>query len=225
MTPAEFFVALGSIVIIDIVLGGDNAILIALASKNLCGDKRKKAMLWGVVGAVAVRSMLAIVALFLLKIPLLQFIGGVLLIWIAVKLLVEKKEVTCDAGSSLAEAVKIIIVADVLMGIDNIIAIAGASHGSPIMIVMGLLISVPIIVWGSSIILSWMDRFSWIIYVGAGVLAWTAGKMIAADKYVSGMVAGYIPGFELVVPAVVTAIVLIWGYYRNRNTIDTLEIE
>jgi len=216
VTPVELLIALASIVIIDIVLGGDNAILIALASKNLLPEQRKKAMLWGVVGAIAVRGLLATVALYILKIPLLQLIGGILLVWIAVKLLVEKKEVECEAGTNLFEAIKIIVIADVVMGIDNVIAIAGASHGSPLMVILGLLISVPIIIWGSTFILKWMDKYPWIIYVGGGVLAWTAGKMMVSDSYFANLVGLYIPYFKLVIPAVILIAVLLLGYYKNK---------
>lgn len=223
MTPVEVIIALATIVIIDIILGGDNAILIALATKNLSPQNRKKAMFWGVFGAIAVRGALATVALYLLKIPYLQFVGGIILIWIAYKLLVEKKEVECDAGNSLFEAVKFIVIADVLMGVDNVIAIAGASHGSPIMVFIGLLISVPIIIWGSSLLLKWIDKYPWIIYVGGGVLAWTAGKMIVSDKYFSDMIAGSLPYFELLVPAVIVVAVLLIGYHKNKTF--TCEIE
>ncbi|HCF50177.1 MAG TPA: hypothetical protein DER60_07840 [Syntrophomonas sp.] len=217
MSLDEIIITLASIVIIDIVLGGDNAILIALASKNLPSGLRKKAMWWGVAGAVAVRGLFATVALYILKIPLLQFVGGLLLVWIAMKLLVEKKEVECDAGQSLAEAVKIIIIADVLMGFDNVIAIAGASHGSPVMVIGGLLISVPIIIWGSTYLLKWMDKYPWIIYIGGGVLAWTAGKMIVSDKVFAAAAAHNIPYFETLIPMLILFVALLWGYYMNRS--------
>jgi len=205
-----------SIIIIDIVLGGDNAIIIALASRALPSEQRKKAIIYGTLGAVVVRIALTGVALYLLKIPLLQFTGGVLLVWIAFKLLLEEKNVECKEGKSLMDAVKIIVVADVVMGIDNVIAIAGAAHGSLLLVVLGLVISVPIIVWGSTVILKWLERFPVIVYIGAGVLAWTAGKMITADVIIYREVGQYIPYFDFAVPAVILLIVTGTGYYINR---------
>lgn len=216
MSFTEIGIALLSIIIIDIVLGGDNAVLIALASKNLPSELRKKAMLWGVAGAVAVRGILASIALYVLKIPLLQFAGGLLLVWIAVKLLVDKHEVECETGNSLLEAIKIITMADVVMGIDNVLAIAGAAHGSVWMVIVGLTISVPIIVWGSSLLLKWMDRYPVIIYVGAAVLAWTAGKMMVNDKIVSTKLAALLPYYDILIPVLVLMGVLIMGYSKNR---------
>lgn len=216
MTEAEIVVALFSIVVIDIVLGGDNAIIIALASKSLPPEQRKKAIIYGTLGAVIVRVALTGFALFLLKIPFLQFAGGVLLVWIAIKLLLEEKDVECKAGNNLIDAIKVIILADVVMGIDNVIAIAGAAHGSLIMVIFGLLISVPIIVWGSTFILKWIERYPAIVYVGAGVLAWTAGKMITADVIIYREIGRYIPYFDLLIPLTVLFFVLATGVYINK---------
>lgn len=216
MTGLETLFALASIVVIDIVLGGDNAILIALASKNLAVEQRKKAMFWGVIGAVGVRAALTTVALYLLKIPLLQFAGGVLLVWIALKLLLEEKQVECESASCLSEAIKIIIVADVVMGIDNVIAIAGAAHGSVLMVVLGLAISVPIIVWGSTFILKWMEKYPAIVYLGAGILAWTAGQMIASDPIIAREIGFYIPYFEWLLPLLVLIGVILGGFYGKK---------
>ncbi|MDD3270010.1 MAG: TerC family protein [Syntrophomonadaceae bacterium] len=212
----ETLFALASIVVIDIVLGGDNAILIALASKNLAVEQRKKAMFWGVIGAVGVRAALTTVALYLLKIPLLQFAGGVLLVWIALKLLLEEKQVECESASCLSEAIKIIIVADVVMGIDNVIAIAGAAHGSVLMVVLGLAISVPIIVWGSTFILKWMEKYPAIVYLGAGILAWTAGQMIASDPIIAREIGVYIPYLEWLLPLLVLIGVILGGFYGKK---------
>lgn len=214
----QFLGALLSIIVIDIVLGGDNAIIIALASKNLPVEQRKKAIFWGTVGAVGVRALLTVVALQLLKIPLLQFVGGLLLIWIALKLLKQDHqcEVNVSAGCTLREAIKTIIVADVVMGVDNVLAIAGAAHGSIILVVLGLAISVPIIVWGSTLVLKLMDRYPWVTQVGAGVLAWTAGSMIVHDRIINQQLSGYIPFQNLVIPALVIIVVLAVG---NRHSL------
>lgn len=213
----EWLVPLMSIIVIDIVLGGDNAIVIALASKSLPARERKLAMYWGVIGAVAIRAVLTAAALYLLKIPLLQFVGGVLLVWIAIKLLVEEKDVQCKTAGNLGEAVKIIIMADVVMGVDNIIAIAGAAHGNIMLVVVGLLISVPIIMWGSTIILKFMEKYPLIVYIGAGILAWTAGKMMASDKIIMNKLGVFIPCFEWLLPLVILILVLAIGYYNKAK--------
>jgi len=217
LTGLETITAILSIVVIDIVLGGDNAILIALASKALAPEQRRKAMFWGVVGAVLIRTAFTAIALYLLKIPLLQFAGGVLLVWIALKLLIEEKKVECHTGNSLGEAIKIIIVADVVMGIDNVIAIAGASHGSLAMVIIGLVISVPIIVWGSTIILKLIEKYPFIVYAGAAVLAWTAGQMIVSDSLIMKYLGIPIPYFSTLIPFLTIAGVLGIGYYKNAK--------
>lgn len=212
----ETLVALGSIIIIDLVLGGDNAILIALASKNLSPEQQRKARFLGIAGAILARAALTTVAVYLLKIPWLNFIGGLVLLWISVKLLVEEKEVECQECYSLSEAVRIIITADVVMGIDNMVAVAGAAHGSVFMVFLGLLISVPIIVWGSTIILRWIEKYPVIIYVGAAVLAWTAGQMIAVDIMLRQVIRGVLPYYEWLIPAASTLGVVLFGYYKNQ---------
>lgn len=226
MSGFEFFVALFSIVIIDIVLGGDNAIVIAMASRALPPEQRKKAILWGTIGAVAVRSALTGGALFLLRIPYLQLVGGLLLIWIAVKLLTQQKEDEKEikSGKSLAEAIKIIIAADLIMGVDNIIAVAGAAHGNFYMVLAGLAISVPIIVWGSTFILKLMEKYPVIIYLGAGVLALTAGKMITADRTVYNVLTPRIPFHEVIIPLVVIMLVTLIGIRNNRKVVQKSEI-
>lgn len=178
----EFFSALLSIVLIDLVLAGDNAIVIGMASRNLPKEQQRKAIMWGTVGAIGVRILATLLVVYLLKIPGLLLIGGLLLIWIAYKLLVEEKDHdNIKAGQSLGAAIRTIVIADTVMGLDNVLAIAGASHGSPLLVALGLIISVPIVVWGSTIILKWIERFPWIIYLGAAVLAYTAGGMIVDE--------------------------------------------
>jgi len=216
LTGLEVIISILSIIIIDIILGGDNAIIIAMACKALPPEQRKKAIIFGTVGAVAVRITLTAMALYLLTIPLLQFAGGVLLIWIALKLLLEEKDIKCEAGKSLINAIKIIIMADLVMGIDNVIAIAGAAHGSLARVIFGLLFSVPIIVWGSTIILKWLERYPGLIYLGAGVLAWTAGRMITADIIIYREIGQYIPYFDFLIPVTVLIFVLAIGLYINK---------
>ncbi|UWG97112.1 TerC family protein [Dehalobacter sp. DCM] len=185
-TP-EFWSVLVAIIITDLVLAGDNAIVIGLAARNLPQDKQKKAIIWGTIGAIAVRAVLTLAVVWVLKIPGLLLIGGLFLIWIAYKLLVEDKDHgKMKSGDGLWGAIKTIIIADAVMGVDNVLAVAGAAHGSFFMVVLGLLISIPIVVWGSTIILKWVERFPIIIYIGAGVLAWTASKMITDEPLIKG---------------------------------------
>jgi YjbE family integral membrane protein len=180
---AEFFSALLSIVIIDLVLAGDNAIVIGLAARNLPKADQKKVIFWGMFGAIAIRGVLTLAVVWLLKIPGLLLVGGVLLLWIAYKLLVEEKGHDVQAGQSLWAAVKTIIIADAVMGLDNVLAVAGAAHGDFVLVIIGLLISVPIVIWGSTLILKYVERFPVIIYIGAGVLAFTAIKMIMEERF------------------------------------------
>jgi YjbE family integral membrane protein len=199
----EFLSALLSIIIIDLVLAGDNAIVIGLAARNLPKHQQKKAVIWGTVGAVVIRALATLFVVWLLKVPGLLLIGGILLVWIAYKLLIEEKGHDVEAGGSLWEAIRTIIIADALMGLDNVLAVAGAAHGNFLLVILGLLISVPIMVWGSTLILKAIERFPIIITIGAGVLAWTASKMIVdepfLDQYFANPIVKY--GFELLVVA------------------------
>ncbi|GGE62315.1 TerC family protein [Priestia taiwanensis] len=180
---ADFWSALLSIVVIDLVLAGDNAIVIGLAARNLPKDQQKKVIFWGTAGAIIIRALLTLAVTWLLKIPGLLLVGGILLVWIAYKLLVDEKEHGDVKSDSLWTAVKTIIIADTVMGLDNVLAIAGASHGSFLLVVLGLLISIPIVVWGSTLILKLIDRYPIIIYIGSAVLAWTASKMIVDEPF------------------------------------------
>jgi YjbE family integral membrane protein len=183
---AEFWSALLAIVIIDLVLAGDNAIVIGLSARNLPKEQQKKVIFWGTVGAIVIRSLLTIVVVWLLKIPGLLLFGGVLLIWIAYKLLIEEKTHDVKSAASVWSAVQTIIIADTVMGLDNVLAVAGAAHGDFLLVVLGLVISVPIVVWGSTLILKWVERFPIIIFIGSGVLAWTATKMIVDEPFLKG---------------------------------------
>jgi YjbE family integral membrane protein len=176
--------ALLAIVLIDLVLAGDNAIVIALAARSLPSHLQRRAIVWGTVGAVVVRSLMTMGVVWLLKIPGLMLVGGLGLVWIAYKLLVPQ-----DGGegghhpvaTTFWGAMKTIVVADALMGIDNVLGVAGAAHGAFDLVVIGLLISVPIVVWGSTLVLKLVERFPIITYAGAGVLAYTAAHMIVSE--------------------------------------------
>jgi YjbE family integral membrane protein len=181
---AEFLSALAAIIVIDLVLAGDNAIVIALAARSLPRHLQKRAIAWGTAGAIVVRSAMTMVVVWLLKIPGLMLVGGALLVWIAFRLLAPPDgddEEHGPAATTFWGAMKTIVIADAVMGLDNVLAVAGAAHGSYVLVVLGLLISIPIVIWGSTLILKWVERFPVIVYVGAGVLAWTAAKMMIGE--------------------------------------------
>ncbi|MHB1406078.1 MAG: TerC family protein [Desulfitobacteriaceae bacterium] len=180
---AEFFSALFSIIIIDLVLAGDNAIVIGLAARNLPPKNQKAVIAWGTLGAVVIRAAATLMVVWLLRIPGLLLAGGLVLIWMAYKLLVEEKRHDVQSGATMWAAIRTIIIADAVMGIDNVLAVAGAAHGSFLMVVIGLLISVPIVVWGSTLVIKVIDRFPVIIYLGSAVIAYTAGKMITDEPF------------------------------------------
>lgn len=179
----DFLSALLAIVVIDLVLAGDNAIVIGLAARNLPKHQQKQVIIWGTLGAIVIRTVATLAVVWLLKIPGLLLIGGILLVGIAYKLLVEEEGHDVEAGESMWAAIRTIIIADALMGLDNVLAVAGAAHGNFLLVVLGLLISVPIVMWGSSLILKWVERFPMIITIGAAVLAWTASKMIVGEPF------------------------------------------
>lgn len=181
-TPA-WWSALMAIILIDLVLAGDNAILIALAARALPPELQKKAIAWGTVGAIGIRTVMTLGAVWLLQVPGLLLVGGAALLWIAWKLVSQESgdDEHGPAPVTLAGAMKTIIVADALMGIDNVLGVAGAAHGSFSLVVIGLLVSVPIVVFGSTAVLKLMDRWPWLSKAGAAVLALTALKMIWDD--------------------------------------------
>jgi YjbE family integral membrane protein len=219
MFDMDFLTALFSIVAIDLVLAGDNAVVIALASRKLPIQQRNKAIYWGTFGAIVIRALMTLVAVWLLKIPFLQAMGGLLLIPVAINLL-KKDDSTehIDASSSFWGAIKTIIIADAIMGVDNVLAIAGASHGNMLLVVLGLVISVPIVVWGSKWISAWMAKYPILIYAGSAILAWTAGSMIMNDKIVGPHLTSVFSSATWLLPLVVTLFVLAIGKLRERAT-------
>ncbi len=214
----DFLVALGSIIVLDLVLGGDNAVVIAMASRDLPESIRKRAIYVGTAGAIAIRLVMTFLAVWVLTVPYLQAIGGLALIPIAIKLLKpseETKEISsCDGFWT---AIKTIIIADVAMGVDNVLAIAGAADGHFGLVVIGLLISIPVIVWGSQLIGALMQKYPSLIFLGAGILAWTAGTMLLHDKIVGSYISNVLDGFEYVIPLLITASVLTIGYRAQQS--------
>ena len=227
---ASFFAALAQIMLVNIVLSGDNAVVIALAARNLPEHQQKKAIMWGSGGAIVMRIGLTVVAVYLLQIPFLQFVGGLLLIWIALQLLLEEDEEAEDGPShgSLGAAVKTILIADVVMSLDNTLAIAGVAKGNWTLLIVGLALSIPLIVAGSALIMKIMDRFPIVVYIGAALIAWTAGEMMDSDKSVSP----YLPGIfhdSIWLPLLLTVGVVGYGWYvnmkRGRTPHDVLEAD
>lgn len=190
MFSAEFLSALMAIIVIDLVLAGDNAIVIALVARKLPQHLQRITIIGGTLGAVVVRVTMTLAIVWLLNVPGLLLVGGLLLVWIAYKLLApvqeEKKGVHLSAAQvGLWAAIRTIIVADAVMGLDNVLGVAGAAQGDFMLVVVGLLISIPIMIVGSTLILKWVERYPVIIYVGATVLAWTAAKMIVQEPVIN----------------------------------------
>ena len=217
---AAWWSALLAIILIDLVLAGDNAIVIALAARNLPPHLQKKAIVWGTAGAIAVRSVMTLGVVWLLQIPGLMLVGGLGLLWIAYKLIADagQEDDHGPAASTFWGAMKTIIVADALMGVDNVLGVAGAAHGSWDLVIIGLLVSVPIVVYGSSVVLKLVARFPIIIQAGAAVLAFTAGKMIVGEPWLAGLFDAPAPAWHAwLVYAASVAGVLGLGAWRQRG--------
>jgi YjbE family integral membrane protein len=219
----EFLAALGAIIVIDLVLAGDNAIVIALAARNVPKHLQRRAILWGTVGAIGARVAMTLLVVWLLRIPGLLLIGGAMLIWIAYRLLSSNENhdhsKSVPAASGLWSALRTIVVADAVMGIDNVLAVAGAAHGSFLLVMTGLLISIPIVIWGSSLTLRFIERFPAFVYVGGAVLAATAGKMMTDEPMVGNMLAAYEHAAAAIIVATVLA-VLAAGLVVNHRKLE-----
>ncbi|MDB5795006.1 MAG: TerC family protein [Noviherbaspirillum sp.] len=201
------WLAVGQIILIDILLGGDNAIVIALACRNLPAHLRTKGILWGTAGAIGIRIVLIAFAVTMLQVPYLKIIGGLLLFWIGVKLLAENDEGhgEIQASDRLLTAIKTIVVADLVMSIDNVIAVASAAEQAGgehqmALVVFGILVSIPIIIFGSTLVLKLMQRFPIIITLGAALLGWLAGGMLVTDVAVAPWIAANLPMIDFMVP-------------------------
>lgn len=216
--------ALLKIILIDIILSGDNAVVIAMATRNLPKELQNKAIFWGTAGAVILRIAFAAIIVYLLQIPYVNLIGGALLLWIAYKVLVEEEaDADIKAHNSLFHAIRTIIIADAVMSLDNVVAVAGAAHGHIGMIALGVLISIPIMIFGSKIIVKAMEKFPWIAYVGAGILSWTAAEMILKDKSLNNLIDLPHGAISYVIIAIVTVIILAAGYFKNQRNVKESE--
>lgn len=212
-------VALLKIIAIDIILSGDNAIVIAMATRGLPEKQQNKAIFIGTAGAVILRIIFAILIVYLLQIPFVHLISGLLLLWIAYHVLVDDKaEADIRSAGTLLKAVGTIVMADAVMSLDNVVAVAGAAHGHIGMIALGVAISIPIMIFGSKLIVRMMDKYIWITYFGAGILTWTAGEMIIGDEYVMENLHLNDRAAMYGIVACLTLIILMVGYLRNKKS-------
>jgi YjbE family integral membrane protein len=208
------------VIMVDLILSGDNAVVIALAARNVPAEHQKKAIFWGTFGAIVLRLIFAAIIVWLLRIPLISAIGGILLVRIAYNLLAGKDKEHKAGGTTVASAVKTIIIADAVMSLDNVLALAGVAHGF-LPILIGILISIPIIIWGSQLILRVMEKFPIIIYAGAGLLAYTAGEMIVGDQKVDEFLHSIAPNLKQIIhvglPIALVIIVVGIGYFKRSK--------
>lgn len=230
MFSTPWWSALLAIVLIDLVLAGDNAIVIALAARNLPAQLKRKAIIWGTVGAIVVRSAMTVGVVWLLQIPGLMLVGGLGLVWIAYQLLADQGdgEAHGESATTFWGAMKTIIVADALMGVDNVLGVAGAAHGAFDLVIIGLLVSIPIVVLGSSVVLKLVERFPAIISIGAGVLAFTAAQMLVSEPLLADYLGNAKVGLtqdqqyaRWAVYVVAVAGVLLAGRWRQRKAAET----
>lgn len=206
------------ILMINLVLSGDNAVVIALASKDLPPKQRQQAVWWGALGAVVLRCILTFAAVLLLKIPFVQAAGGLLLFWIAFKLLADDKDdVRMGESASIWKAVRSILAADFIMSLDNVLALAGIANGDLALIVIGIAISIPIVVFGSNLIVGLLHRYPVLVYIGAGILGYTAGEMLLQDSRTGVILSSVLPGMHGLVPALLTVLVMVAGGARKLS--------
>jgi YjbE family integral membrane protein len=216
----QFLTALINIIIIDLVLSGDNAVVIAMAVQHLPPNIARKAAIIGAMGAVGLRVIFTAMAAFLLAVPLLQAIGGAVLFWIAYGLLIEKEEDDFSGKEvhSFGDAIRIIIMADVVMSLDNVLAVGGAAHGDLRLLLFGLALSIPLVLFGSSFLTGVLRKWPVLGYLGSAVLAWTAGRMIVHDKVVHEWLARMnLPMLDNLLPSMAVLIILTLGYFANER--------
>jgi YjbE family integral membrane protein len=218
LSDLEFWKRWIRIVFIDLALAGDNAVVIALAVRSLPAREQFYGRIFGTGGAVALRLIFVFLVTWLMQIPLLQLVCGLLLIWIAVKLVrpAQESEEKVRSGATLKEAIGVIIVADVVMSLDNVLAISAAANGDLRLVVFGLLLSIPLVVWGSGVLAKMMNRYPAIIWVGGGVLGFVAAELIHKDRWVVETFGASLAGFYHVVPYVLGIVVMALGWWWGR---------
>jgi len=214
----EFWARLASIILIDLTLAGDNALVIALAVRTLPKRQQFFGRLWGTAGAVVLRLAFIVVATWLLAIPLLQAVGGVLLVWIALRLVRQNAEIAGHVrqGTTLREAIWIIMIADAAMSLDNVLAVAAAAHGDLLLVVVGIGLSLPLVVWGSALLAWLMNRLTWIVWLGGGVLGYFAGDMMLRDQAVERWL-GPLPGWLEAGPVLLALLIAALGWRFAQN--------
>jgi len=225
-----FWIGLLKIIGVNVILSGDNAVVIALAARSLPARQQKQAILWGAGAAVVLRIILTVFAAALLSLPWLKIVGGLLLFWIGIKLLVpEEDEADIDASDNLMVAIRTILIADLVMSLDNVIGVAAAAHGSMTLLILGLAISIPLVIFGAKLLVTLMERFPVIITIGAGLIGMVAGEMLVTDPALASQLAGMGVQFndgvptigevklELVAGAIGAVIVVIWGLWLAKR--------
>ncbi len=218
----QFWVAALEIIVINILLSGDNAVVIALACRNLPKAQRKLGIFWGVIGAVVLRIILTFFAVQLLLLPYVQLVGAALLVWIGIKLVAEDEGDGPEVAASdrLISAIKTVIIADLVMSLDNVIGVAAAAKGSLLLLVFGLVISIPLVVVGAQLIMKLIERLPWLVIAGGGLLGYIAGEIAAADTAVKPWIDEHAPSLHYIAPAVGVLIVVavgVWLMRRNRS--------
>jgi YjbE family integral membrane protein len=222
MLDAEFWGRLLLVLWVNLILSGDNAVVIAMAARRLEGSQRKRAIFWGAAGAVVLRLIFAAIVVYLLRIPFLQLAGGLLLLWIAWKLVHEDpgdEEDKVQAGGSTWEAIRIIILADAVMSLDNVIALVSAANGNFTLLIIGLATTIPLVIYGAALLTSLLDRFPILVYLGAGLLVYIAVEMSFKDKGIHHYVEPYVAGFEWLIGlgAAAAFIAAAWLWERRRG--------
>jgi len=223
---AHFWMGLLTIIWVNIILSGDNAVVIALAARSLPANQQKQAIFWGAGAAVILRIILTIVAVELLKLAYLKLIGGALLVWIAVKLLVPEDDDDdgIQSSSNLLGAIKTILIADLVMSLDNVIAVAAAAKGSITLLVLGLLISIPLVIFGATMLMKLMERYPIIITLGAAILGWTAGEMAVTDPVVAQWVNDHAHYLHWIAPAAGAGIVVAIGKWLAAQAVKETKV-
>ncbi len=213
-----FWIPLFQIILVNIVLSGDNAVVIALAARSLPPQQQKKAVFWGSGAAIFMRIFLTIFAVALLKYPYLKLVGSVLLLWIGIQLLIpEDGDEEVSSSEHLMAAIKTILIADLVMSLDNVIGVAAAAKGSMPLLIIGLAISIPMVIFGATLLLRVMERFPVIVTIGAMLLGWVAGEMAVGDPAISGWVDSNMPALHTVGPAAGAIIVYLAGKFLARK--------
>ncbi|WCK55831.1 TerC family protein [Aneurinibacillus sp. Ricciae_BoGa-3] len=216
---SAFWIGFVNIIIIDIVLSGDNAVVIGMASRRLPKGDRKKAVLWGTLGAVFLRFVLTGLATWFLLVPYLKAIGGFMLAWISFKLLTGEGENASDirAAATLGSAVKTIIVADFIMSLDNVLAVGGAAHGNFLLVILGLGLSIPLLMVGSNTIADLMDRLPSLVYIGAAVLSYTSGTMVMSEEMVQQYILPSYAYLDWLVPLFFVVFILLFSRWWRHH--------